>query len=160
MSGSRLQGFKDETDPPVIREPLLRDLKALWQQKRGDRPAPSRADFEMTDLRPFLGNLFLFDVLKGAEDFRFRLLGSNLTERFGRDSTGRIFSETYPLGYSPEADWLYGIYRRVALRKVPVWSAGPMLQVGRDYAVATALHLPLSADGHTVNMILGATVFD
>lgn len=156
---STLAAYRDETDPPVIREPLLAGLRSLWEEKRAGRPLPARADFDIADLRPFFGNLFLLDVLQDGRDFRFRLLGTNLTERFGRDSTGKIFSETYPVGQSPQADWLLGVYRRTVEQRLPVWSAAPMVQVGRAFSIATALHLPLSADGVYVNMILGATVF-
>lgn len=35
-----------------IANPLLRGLYRLWDAKRGSRPAPSRADFTVEELRP------------------------------------------------------------------------------------------------------------
>lgn len=62
-------------------------LKALWERKRGERAMPSRADLGVSELRPWLGNLALID-LDGMAEGRFRLCGTNLLSRFGRDVTG------------------------------------------------------------------------
>ncbi len=39
------------------------------------------------DLRPWLGNLALIEI-SGDQQFRFRLSGTNLIRRFGREATG------------------------------------------------------------------------
>ena len=64
----------------------LRDLLALWNDKRGARAMPSRADLDVSGLKPWLGNLALIDI---AEDGRavFRLCGTNLHARFGGERT-------------------------------------------------------------------------
>ena len=54
---------------------------------------------------------------------------------------------------------LGSVYARVVAEAVPIWSRSPLRQVAREFFIGTAIHLPLSDDGVTVNKILGATVF-
>ncbi len=65
----------------------LQSLLALWQEKRGARPMPSRSDLPVTALRPWLGNLALID-LTGTVPY-FRLCGTGLRTRFGGEMTGQ-----------------------------------------------------------------------
>jgi hypothetical protein len=65
----------------------LTALLALWEQKRGIRPVPSRDDFPVGELRPWLGNLALIDLTGDAP--RFRLCGTSLHVRFGGEMTKR-----------------------------------------------------------------------
>lgn len=152
-------GYRVAIDPPTIDEPLLHAVREYWRSKRQGRRMPARADLDVLELRPFMGSMFLMDVLDGGADFRFRLIGTVLVERFGRDSTGKTFAETYRDADPATADWLRTIYRRVAAEAVPVWSRAPLDQVGRDFVVSAAIHLPLSADGERVDMIFGASAF-
>jgi hypothetical protein len=64
----------------------LAALRALWDQKRGERAMPCRGDLSVADLRPWLGNLALIDL--GSTGDTFRLCGTNLFPRFGGDVTG------------------------------------------------------------------------
>lgn len=152
-------GYRVAIDPPALDEPLLHAVREYWRGKRRDRRMPARADLDVLELRPFMGSMFLIDVLAGGAEFRFRLIGTLLVERFGRDSTGKTFAEAYRDANPATADWLRAIYRRVAAEAVPVWSRAPLDQVGRDFVVSAAIHLPLSADGERVDMIFGASAF-
>lgn len=152
-------GYRVVADPSTIEEPLLHAVREYWRSKRGDRRMPARADLDVLELRPFMGSMFLFDVLDQGQDFRFRLIGTHLVERFGRDSTGKTFSEAYAGTDQVTANWLRGVYERVVAEAVPIWSRAPLAQVDRDFVVSAAIHLPLSADGRTVNMVFGASAF-
>jgi hypothetical protein len=70
--------------------PLLRRLLDLWNIKRGDRLMPARADFDVFELKDWLGNLMLIEVLAGATEFRYRLYGSVLASYYDRDLTGKL----------------------------------------------------------------------
>ena len=143
----------------MIDEPLLHAVREYWRSKCRDGRLPARGDLDVLELRPFMGSMFLFDVIDQGRDFRFRLIGTQLVERFGRDSTGKTFAEAYE-GANPEtARWLLGVYQRVVAEAVPIWSQAPLDQVGRDFVVSAAIHLPLSEDGRTVSMIFGASAF-
>jgi len=69
---------------------------AYWQEccSRGDfvmgRDVPSRAITRLTK------NLNVLEPMDGGQDFRFRLVGSELNHRIGRDISGMCVSEVYP----------------------------------------------------------------
>lgn len=64
----------------------LAALLALWNNKRGTRSMPSRADLTVTTLRPWLGNLALIDLPADGLPV-FRLCGEGLRARFGGEQT-------------------------------------------------------------------------
>jgi hypothetical protein len=66
----------------------LHALLTLWNMRRRYRPIPSRLDFTPMDLKPWLGNIALVDMMinDGAV---FRLCGTNLLSRFGGERTGQ-----------------------------------------------------------------------
>jgi len=69
--------------------PKLRELHALWERKRADRPLPARGDLDVIELWPWLGNLMLLEVEAGGADFVYRVYGTVLADYFARDLTGR-----------------------------------------------------------------------
>jgi hypothetical protein len=145
-------------DPPALSCEPHRELKHYWNAKRQGRQFPRRADIDPAELRSHLGYLFLIDVLPDARDYRFRLLGSAMTQRYGRDSTGKTIVEAYQS--APEIGaWVLEVLTAVVTSKLPVVSEGRLSVVGKNYVIARALQLPLSEDGETVNMILGEMRF-
>jgi hypothetical protein len=145
-------------DPATLSCEPHRELMRYWDTKRGNRRFPRRADIDPLELRSHLGHLFLIDVLPGGEDYRFRLLGSAMTQRYGRDSTGKTISEAYAA--APEIGaWILKIFAAVVVDKAPVVSEGRLSVVGKSFVIARALQLPLSDDDHAVTMILGEMRF-
>ncbi len=152
-------GLSFVIDPPMIEPDSLRHVVAYWQEKRGARAMAARADIDPLDLKAVLRQLFLIEVLPGASDFRFRLLGTAITERYGRDSTRKTVREVYATTEPAIADWYIATLTAVVTSKRPVLSSGPLQAVQKEHLVFRAIHLPLSDDGETVNVILGATHF-
>jgi len=139
------------TDDLVIERPKLRQLYQDWSERRRGRAMPSRADFDILDLRYMLSDLNLLDVLYEPLRFRFRVHGSHAVARLGFDLTGKTI-DSYP---DPD-------YRRIVREHFTavVQSKAPKRVVRDPYRVKDralrweGLILPLSADGNTVNMLL------
>jgi hypothetical protein len=77
--------------------PLHPNLKALlkfWAAKRGDRAMPRRTDLPVYDLKPWFGYLAILEPVPGT--FRFRLGGTELIGRFGREVTGLTLAGIAP----------------------------------------------------------------
>ena len=135
----------------AIERPKLRRLYRDWSERRRGRSMPSRADFDVLDLRYILGDLNLLDVLRDPLRFRFRVHGSNAVARLGFDLTGKTID-----GY-PDPD-----YRRIVREhfSAAVRSKAPQRIVRDPYRIRDrvlrweGLILPLSADGNTVDMLL------
>lgn len=135
----------------------INSLLRLWQDRRAGRRLPARGDFPVEDLRPWLGQVSLVDVVEAPRRFRWRLIGSRIAERLGRDATGRWFDELY------EGETLEGYlraYSRAVDRRAPVFHAGDLEFVGKEFQHFASVHLPLSEDGETVNMLMLTLSFD
>lgn len=142
-------------DPPEVTPPVLRPMLDYWQHKRGARAMPMRQDIDPSELKAHLPHLCLIEPLPDG-DFRYRLVGSAITERYERNSTGKTVRQIY--GDRPNAGaGLIRILGAVVMHRRPVLATGTLDAVGKDYVLSEALLLPLSNDGSSVSMILSAT---
>lgn len=68
-----------------------RDLFAYWDERRGERVAPERADIDPAAIRHVLGDTF---VLEGDDLYRYRLrlAGTRLCALFARELKGESFT--------------------------------------------------------------------
>ncbi|PJK29286.1 hypothetical protein CVT23_12910 [Minwuia thermotolerans] len=133
----------------------IADLATFWLDLRRRSPQPGRTDFGPEDLKFVLPDLFMVDI--GCDGgLRYRLVGTRLAGRFGRDPTGRRI-ECGGGAWGREA--IVTVLRRIVETREPHavfaeasgdWSAYRLFQ-----AVAMPLHAP---DGR-VAIVLGAAQF-
>jgi hypothetical protein len=99
-------------------------------------------------------------VLGDCEDFRFRLIGTRVTDYFSRDITGKTLSESYA-SYGPDAlKMALAVYRKVARERVVLRTFGKAGWLRQDFLEFDQLFLPLSNDGMRANMVMSAFTFD
>jgi hypothetical protein len=67
-----------------------RALFNYWNERRGHRLAPERADINPTDIRGLLGDAVLL-AADFADEIRFRLAGTRVCALFGRELKGEAF---------------------------------------------------------------------
>ena len=136
---------------------MLSSIHAFWQARNRGGRLPALSDFAVDELAPWLGNVSLVDVVGEPRRFRWRLIGSNIVARIGRDATGRWFDELY------EGDVLQGYvaaYSVAVARRAAAFYHGDLEFVGRDFLTFRSVHLPLSDDGDTVNMLMLCLSFE
>jgi hypothetical protein len=132
-------------DPDKL-PPRLRQFLVLWEQKRGADPLPARADFAFEELRPWLGELHLLEVLEN--DFRFKVFATGTAERVKREYTGHLMSEVTPAELAREAALEY---RRVVESRRPVFTErSQVMAEGRVYSWQRLI-APLGHDRRTVD---------
>jgi hypothetical protein len=68
-----------------------RELFAHWNERRGARALPERADIEPAAIRKSLGDTFILGGESG-EDLRFRLAGTRVCALFGRELKDESFA--------------------------------------------------------------------
>ena len=138
-----------------LTKPLHDELTVLydyWLKKRGSAKAPSRALILPEELVPLLPYLALFDVL-GRDDFHVRLWGTGLVRAYDGDLTGRLMSECDLNGINTQLRvQLADAVRRC---RPNVIRAKFLKDTDDRYIAYERIALPLSADGESVNMILG-----
>ncbi|HEV2673486.1 MAG TPA: PAS domain-containing protein [Aliidongia sp.] len=140
----------------------LAALYAYWSGKRGARPMPGRADIDPAELRLLLPHLLLIDVVDGGQDFRYRLVGTEIERQIGRQVTGRMIGEALSGDYLA---YILSLHRRVLAERASVYAENSFNE-GRagfgllaDYKRTYRLMLPLSKDGTEIDMMLCGQVF-
>lgn len=159
MSG-RISGIENEIDPQNLQHPVLAFLKSYWDAKRGARAMPARADIKPSDMKEHLGWIILLDVLPDYADFRYRTVGTRVTQYFLADATGKTMSEAFGAYGEGVVKGVQAVHRKCARDRVPMRAHGGAGWLGRSFLEFDAIFLPLSDDGETVNMILSAFTFD
>jgi hypothetical protein len=134
-------------------------LSRYWQSIRPapDR-LPGRQHFDPLDVPGFLPWLWLVDVQRAPERYRFRLVGSRFADAVGDDPTNRWVDEVDPdfpggLGHAH-------FHAAVEKHELGFYRGPPSQALRKDFIVVERLVMPLAGDGSTVDMLLGITVLD
>jgi len=126
--------------------PRMAQFLDLWNSKRAGRTLPARPDFAFEELRPWLGELHLLEVLPA--DFRFKVFATGTAERVKREFTGRLMSEAEPKELIREA---MVAYRRAVESRAPSFADRSNVQIEGRVFSWHRLILPLAADGEAVD---------
>lgn len=141
--------------------PALRQLYTYWTERAVDDRIPSRADIDPLDFPLLLANVALIDVERdvagGEARYRYRVYGTALAERAGRDLTGRCFEEAFePAEIRDDLE----IYGKLVETGIPYYSHRHIPDPEREYIGYERLILPLASDRRTIDKILLLVIFD
>lgn len=153
-------GLDDIHQPPdfnvdatlTFHNDLPADLLAMWQERcDGDR-LPARGDFDVFELRDYLGWLCIAEETPMRDDYVYRLIGTKVVQNVGRDVTGRTVGESLP----PAA---LKIFRYMEDHPAPLRTWGTVNWQERAYRNHESLLLPLANDGVRVDRFLILMMF-
>ena len=134
----------------------LTSLYRIWCEKKGNRPAPTRADFDPTEIFALMPILHLIDVIKEPLGFRHRLVGTELVERMGRDVTVRwVDADTY----GEAAAEIFTGLKSVATEIRPYRRRARLDWYTQHHLTTEAVEMPLIGPDGTVHMILRGAIF-
>lgn len=141
-----------------LEDPLHRQIYAYWQQKRGSRRMPSRADIDPTEIPRLLPNLLISEFIpKGdAGRWRYRLAGTAVATAFGRNPTGRYIDELTKGDYRA---FIEHIHQMVREEQRALFCASEYMGARDLRMSAKRLLLPLTTDGQHVDQIITLMVF-
>lgn len=129
----------------------------LWNEKRAGRPLPRRSDFEIEDLAPWFGHVIIMDVIDGGRDFRYRMIGTRITEFLDRDYTGNLVSAS---DYGGGRDKVVDTFRRPVVDLAPVLRSGHVVWArDRTWRTYDSVHCPLVRDGEAPELTIGVLYF-
>ncbi len=139
-------------------DPLHRQMYAYWQQKRGSRRMPSRADIDPTEIPRLLPNLLISEYVCEGDTgrWRYRLAGTAVAAAFGRDPTGRFIEELTRGDYRA---FIERIHRIVRDEQRALFCASEYTGARDPCMSAKRLLLPLTTDGQHVDQIISLLVF-
>lgn len=132
-----------------FRFPEQFELFQLWLRTRGKRSMPDKSELTAPELRPWLGDIHLIEVIEQGKDFRYLIFGTDIARHYNIEMTRKLVSDW------PEAmrEAALKTYRRV------VHDACAYLVRQNEVALERLfsnhrLVLPLSRNGVTVDHIL------
>lgn len=105
-----IQGAKIEVEPLAagqLRSAKLRRLLRFWEELKGTRPLPARADFGPEQLDYMLGQLSLIEVTHDPLKFRFRLVGTMIEEAGRRGDQNKTLDQIEPDSYRETLEAAY-----------------------------------------------------
>lgn len=137
----------------AFRTDVVRHAYEYWAGKRRGGGLPRRADIDPLELRQLLPFLFLVDVHRDPIGFRFRLVGTAITQCAGMDHTGRWVNER---DYGPEWKRIYDAYFEVVRTGAPKVEVCHAAWPARNFVHYERLAAPLATDGNNVDMLFGA----
>jgi hypothetical protein len=132
----------------------LREIYGYWRSRGAGGRLPARARINPLDIPKLLPFVFLVDVERDPQRFRFRLVGTQICTWAGRDTTGFYTDEERYGERGPDISREYG---EVVTRRQPMYREQKARRPERDYMYYQKLVLPLSSDGEHVDMLFCAT---
>jgi hypothetical protein len=129
-----------------------RNLQALdyWNQRRGERIMPARADLDPAGIVEILPHVILLDVQGDPLDFRYRLIGTVIASNLNRNLTGKWMRD---IPHQAPPSLIHDACRRVVEARHPISSTVPYVGPNKEFFSAEDVIMPLSADGETVDML-------
>jgi hypothetical protein len=126
-------------------------LYAWWVAAGGGR-IPNRRQFDVTDHRSIVANLFLTDVTAEGE-FVFRLLGEDVIQIIGRNTTGEAVKR---VGRGEYGHALHQYYESIVQSRQCRKCFGSLAFADKDFRYFESIDCPLAGDDGRVNAIIGA----
>ena len=149
-----------EFDPDVEEPQLLAFIRGYWQKQRGTAEMPRRQDIAPSAMKAHLAHILLADVVNRGEDFRYRLVGSELQRYFKGNPTGRLMSEALAPFGPQTVQRTIDTYATVIARRAPLRVRGTGALYAQTAKRFDALLAPLSDDKGAANMVLGTFLFE
>ncbi|MBP7063097.1 PAS domain-containing protein [Ferrovibrio sp.] len=153
---NRNAAFRLLTANEQLAEPRLSRLFEDWQRAALWRGLPGTSFADPLHLRYLLGSLVLIDVVRdglGRRRFRYRLVGTNIVDRQGKDRTGTWLDRH---GESDFAAAALKVCNLVAEQRQPVYAGISRRLLGRYYPVE---FLVLPMGGKQVERLIAAQLY-
>ena len=135
-----------------MKHPSIRELFHYWDERRGGRAMPERADIEPAAIRRVLADTFILSF-EPAAGHPFRIAGTRVCALFGRELKGESFLRLFSHRARSDMGALLAIVAEEAVGVVG--SASASRAEGCDRHLELLL-LPLGHEGQGTARLLGA----
>lgn len=133
-----------------------------WLAKSpGEGLLPGRQHIDPIDIPLLMPWIFLIDVIREGDRLRYRhrLVGTQIAEWMGYDTTGKYYDELHDKAY---LDWLLPTYDKIVETRAPHFHEpliGLPLSERLQQLRYSRLMCPFAADGRSVDMLGASFVF-
>ncbi len=148
-------------DPDAIDNPILSFFLDYWRSRRGDEKLPRTDTFKPREIGQHLPWVVLADALPDYQDFRYRLVGTRVSEYFLADGTGKTVREAFA-GLKPgDLEGVVWLYRQPCVTQVPLRFTAPGGRVnGVYFPDYDAGYFPFSTDGNRADRVVNVFTFN
>lgn len=144
---------------PFADDRILLNLAAYWSARRIEDALPLRSTIDPLDMpRRLLPFLSLAEPTGDEHVMRFRLVGTELVQRFNRDATGKTTAEIYSGAYRHHMEQLYAT---VIAKAQPLYAESTQRWAEEGMSRVRRLLLPVAGDSdpRRVAFVLGAVTW-
>ncbi len=141
-------------------DPFLGPALEYWEEARGARFAPCRADIQASRFRAQLRHMQFIDVVRDGgheRHFRYRMVGTQLVENFGSEFAGKFVNDLFD---GEKRRFLNELYHSICDARRPMFVHCHYRAIKGLVFKSNRLYFPLSEDGETVSMIMGVLLFE
>jgi len=133
-------------------DPVLLSLFRYWETRRGARAMPERRDIDPVGMgSAVLPNVALAEFV--GSRVRYRLAGTEIVRRFGRDFTGEFMDELMTGSYLA---FINDLFENMREHRAPVFSESPYRWDVAGYRLTRRIFLPLG-DSEARMSLIGQT---
>ena len=144
--------FRDALTPDLARQTFDR-----WVALRRGGKVPRKDDLCPLGLPPATLPFLMLMEQVAPDEFRCRLIGASIRDRYGANAVGRSMRELVPLDAYDER---LPLLRHCIGERAPAWFIGPLLVNGEPYRRGARLLLPVSFHGDEPDGVLLVAFID
>lgn len=148
-----------EEPDAITDQPVLAFFLDYWKAKRARHALPLRESFVPREVRGNLQWVASADV--EGDDFRYRVVGTSVTNYFLADGTGKTAREAFADADAGLRDGILWLMHRACELRQPIRVTGPSSRwKSTFYPAYDTLYLPYSSDGETADRVVTVFTFD
>jgi hypothetical protein len=129
----------------------VRQMYSYWRSKFEGDLLPRRSAIDPAEIKRFLPQLTIVEVVSDERRYVYRLVGTMEVEIRGRDPTGKSVLDGF---FGPSLDDVLHCYDTVVATRRPFYDDEAYITPDGRFSDDETLFLPLSEDGATVSRIL------
>jgi hypothetical protein len=134
------------------RSSIIRDGFAHWDGLRRGVEAPLRSDFDPFDVTPLMPHIVMLEVQQEPRDFRYRVIGTFVSDHLAQNWTGSWMSE---IEHQKPSSRIWASCDHVVETRFPMLSRIPYVGPHADFLYGEDVILPLINDaGEVVNLLV------
>ena len=161
MTGDRARPTRVVEDPVEIDNPILAFFLAYWRDKREGGMLPRYANFALKENKAHLSWVVVVEALPAYTDFRYRVVGTRVTQYFLSDGTGKTVRQAFADMESNFVEGIVWLNRQACIERSPIRLTGPATVLNEIYFPDyDTIYLPYSSDGTTADKVVNVFTFN
>jgi hypothetical protein len=144
---------------PTGNSAMITDVRKYWNDLRGDRAFPSRAEIDPVALKQHLPYLSIAEIQPEPFRIRYRLVGTEVARFYNGEMRGRWVNELGDIWPAQDVIDVTEAFAKLCREHVPLFALSLIMWEGHLNNVFELARFPLSEDGITITGSIGIDDF-